>query len=96
MKPTFELLRVMRNTVHNSWAHFPDNGKNTHIIFNGKRYEFVVGKPLDFVSWDLLGEIVDDVLRIIIGVVRDRNVVSFPAIKDFGLEQAPLSQYPTS
>ncbi len=94
-EPTFELLRLMRNTVHNSWAHSPDNGKNTHVIFNGKRYEFVVGKPLHFVSWDLLGEIADSVLRIVIGVVRDRNVVSLPAIKDFALEQAPSSQHPT-
>jgi hypothetical protein len=91
-EPTLELLRLMRNTVHNSWAHFPDNGENTHVIFNGKRYEFVVGKTLDFVSWDLLGEIADSVLKIAIGVVRDRNVVHLASIRDFGLEQTSSSQ----
>ena len=88
-EPTIELLRLMRNTVHNSWAHFPDNEKNATVIFNGIKYEFIVEKPLDFVSWDLLGEISESLFQILIAVVRDANVVHLPTVKDFGVMQTP-------
>jgi len=58
-EPTVQLLRLMRNTIHTSWAYSPESGKNCTVIFNSIKYEFIVGKPLDFVSWDLLGAISD-------------------------------------
>jgi len=96
-EPTLQLLRLMRNTVHNSWTHCPENGKNATVIFKGKSYEFIVEKPLDFVSWDLLGDITRSVLQIVVEVVRDKNVVSLPTIRDFGVAQVPSAAHmPTS
>ena len=86
----------MRNTIHTAWAYFPDNGKNATVIFKGTRYEFIVGKPLNFVSWDLLGQISESLLEILIAVVRDANVVILPTIKDFGAEQAPPATHTTT
>lgn len=86
-EPTAKLLRLIRNTIHTSWAYFPDNGKDETVIFKGATYRFVIGRPLDFISWDLLGEISESVLRIVIEVVRDVNVVRLPPINDFGVEQ---------
>lgn len=88
-QPTLQLLRLMRNTVHNSWCHFPESGKNATVTFKGNKYEFVVAKPLDFVSWDLVGDLSESVLHILVGLVRDTNVVSLSSILDFGVEQAP-------
>jgi len=87
-EPTMKLLRLIRNTIHTSWTYFPDNGKDETITFKGASYQFVVGRPLDFISWDLVGEISESVLQIVIGVVRDTNVVRLPPIKDFGVEIA--------
>lgn len=95
-EPTINLLRLMRNTIHNSWAHFPDNGKNATVTFKGNKYEFIVGKPLDFVSWDLIGDLSESLFQIVVAVVRDANVVRFLPIKDFGVAQPPPAVHTTT
>ena len=86
-EPTIELLRLIRNTIHTSWAYFPDNGKDETVVFKGATFHFVMGRPLNFISWDLLEDISESVLQIVIGVVRDANVVRLPPIEDFGVEK---------
>lgn len=88
-EPTMKALRLIRNTVHTSWAYFPDNGKNETVVFQGRTLQFVVGRILDFISWELLAEISQSVLTITTTVVRDETVVCLPKIKDFGVEEAP-------
>lgn len=83
-QPPLELLRLVRNTVHNAWMYSPESGKNTSITYRGKTFELVVGKQLDFISWDLLCDIAEDVLRIILTVVGDDNVKSISAMPDPG------------
>ena len=85
---TLDLLRLIRNTVHNSWVHFPESGKCRAIPFKGVTYNFIVGKKLDFISWDLVTGMVEDVLRIALAVVRDPNVIAFPAIPELGAGDA--------
>lgn len=87
-EPTMKLLRLIRNTVHNAWAHFPENGKDETVVFRDITFQFVVGQPLTFISWDLLGNISESVIKIVTAVVRDANVTCLPPIKDFGVEQA--------
>src|SRR5574340_197953 len=71
-EPTLQLLRLIRNTVHNSWTHCPDNGENATVIFKGNSYEFTVGKPLDFVSWDLLGDLIETSCKSLLGLCVTR------------------------
>lgn len=87
-EPTTKLLRLIRNTVHTSWSYFPDNGKDETVTFQGTTFQFVTGTPLNFISWDLLGQITESVCKIAIAVVLDTNVVRLPQIKDFGVEAA--------
>jgi hypothetical protein len=87
-EPTMKLLRLIRNTVHTSWAYFPDHGKDETVVFKGVTYQFVVQKPLNFISWDLVGEISESVLQIVVRVMRDANVTRLPPIRDFGVEKA--------
>jgi hypothetical protein len=85
--PSIKLLRLIRNTVHSAWAHFPDNRKDETVVFKGATFHFVTGQPLNFISWDLMGEISESALQIVIAVVRDAHVVRLPPIEDFGLEK---------
>lgn len=81
-QPPLELLRRIRNTVHNAWMYSPENGKNASITYKGETFALVVGKQLDFISWDLICNIAEDVFRLILAVVRDENVTSVPAMPD--------------
>lgn len=84
---TFKLLRLIRNTVHTSWTYWPDNGKSETVVFKDRTFEFVIGKPLDFISWDLLVDLCQSVLTIATVVVRDANVARLAKVKDFGVEE---------
>jgi hypothetical protein len=86
-EPPFKLLRLTRNTIHSAWCHFPDNGKDETVIYKGIAFGFLVGRPLEFISWDFLANICEDVLKIVIGVVRDVNVIHLSSIKDFGVQE---------
>lgn len=78
-----DLIRLSRNTVHNSWIHSPANQKDYTVTFKGVPYDFVVGRPLEL-SWDLLHDLAEESLRIMIAVVKDANVLALTAIPDPG------------
>jgi hypothetical protein len=52
--PFCELLRLTRNTIHNNGIYRPIKSQNAEIVFNGKTYNFIVNKPVDFVDWEFL------------------------------------------
>lgn len=79
-----DLIRLSRNTVHNSWVHSPANQKNYSVTFKGVSYAFVVGNQLEFMSWDFLHDLAEEALRIMVAVVRDENVIALSAIPDLG------------
>lgn len=86
-EPAVTLLRLIRNTVHTSWAYLPDNGKSETVVSQDRTFQFVSGKPLEFVSWDLLVELSQSVLTMATAVVRDANVARLAKVKDFGVEE---------
>ena len=54
--PLFDLLRLTRNTIHNNGVHRPRSGKDETVEYDGRSFNFEVGKPLawlgeDFVPW---------------------------------------------
>jgi hypothetical protein len=77
-----EILRRVRNTVHNAWMFSPENSKDISITYRGTTYNFIVNRQLNFISWDLLCDIAEDVLRIVAAVVRDESITSIPVISD--------------
>jgi hypothetical protein len=40
----FDILRLLRNTVHNNGLFIPKNGTDVTVHYNGKDYEFKVDK----------------------------------------------------
>jgi hypothetical protein len=52
--PLLDLWRLMRNTKHNNGIFYPDNQKDSKVLYQGLIYKFVVGKVPQFLTWDLL------------------------------------------
>jgi len=71
-----DLLRLIRNTIHNEGVHRPRDSKPLTLTLDGVGYEFQDGVPIEFVTWrfvlDRLRDLVD---------VQDR-AVRRPALWD--------------
>lgn len=71
------LLRESRNTIHNNSAYFNKKGNNNiQIIYKGKTYDFIHGKPIDFVSWEWLFEMLEDVLDLFVKVINAPQIIT--------------------
>lgn len=70
-----DLLRLIRNTIHNNGVYFHKSGSNESVTFKGKNYNFNVGSPVDFVTWDFIFEIMTNIEDLIIEVVKS-NVIN--------------------
>jgi hypothetical protein len=72
-----DLLRLVRNTIHNNGVYFNRHGRNITVIWQGQTYEFKHGVPVDFVTWEFLLRVADS-LRILLRQVAEdtslRNV----------------------
>ena len=71
-----DLLRLNRNTIHNNGVYFHKSGNNESVTYDGTTYDFKIGKPVDFVTWDFIIEISEDILDLLDKIVRDQNVAS--------------------
>ena len=71
---TLDLLRLVRNTIHNNGVYFSPKGADETVTWRGSPYQFRQGVAIDFVTWELLIDIADDVRRILREVVEDPNV----------------------
>lgn len=49
---TFDLLRTLRNTVHNNGVFSPNIRKDAEFTVAGTKYSFVVGKRADYFGWE--------------------------------------------
>lgn len=80
-----DLLRNTRNTVHNHGHFVPPLKRRRNVVvdYRGKRYEFVVGKPVHFVGWPLLLDLVSDVRVLVNAVVRDQSVLALARVEEF-------------
>lgn len=65
-----DLVRNIRNVMHNNGLFFPISGKDISITYAGIDYSFRVGRPNDFVTWALatglaldLGNAVYDIIE---------------------------------
>jgi hypothetical protein len=71
-----DLLRESRNTIHNNSAYFNLNSSNDRqIIYKGRTYDFIHGKAINFVNWEWLLEMLDDVLDLHIKVIYDPRII---------------------
>jgi hypothetical protein len=77
-----DLLRLVRNTIHNNGVHFNPHGGNVTLNWQGQTFEFRQGYPVDFVTWEFLIQ-VSDVLRMLLRqVVEDTNLRNVTVVID--------------
>lgn len=77
-----DLLRLVRNTIHNNGVYFHKSGQNQSITYKGKTYNFVQGNAVDFVTWDFLINIVADSVEMIENVVSSPEIAAVTSIAD--------------
>jgi len=73
--PLMDLWRNMRNTIHNNGRFYPDNHKDCDVPYQGTIYKFEVGKVPQFLTWDLLLNIIPDTKDMLLNVVNSSTLV---------------------
>lgn len=82
-----DLLRFIRNTVHNNGVFFNRAGTDEQIVYNGNTYRFLYGKAVDFVTWDFIISVAQDLVDLAVAVVSDASVAEIA-----GTIQDPFAQ----
>lgn len=49
-----DLIRTVRNTMHNNWFYRDKNNKDYEVEYKGRKYLFEINKRIDFVDWDFI------------------------------------------
>lgn len=78
----YDLLRTMRNTVHNNGVYSPHNQKDAVFEVDGKRYEFKLNRRVEYFGWEYFIGWLDPIRRSLAEVVDSPTVSTIPAIAD--------------
>ena len=68
------LIRNIRNTIHNNGVFSPVNGKELVLDYKEKSYRFIPGKIVDFVSWYLLLDLADDLRNLLFQLSNNEKI----------------------
>lgn len=77
-----DLLRLIRNTIHNNGVYFHKNGNNESISYKGKSYDFNIGNRISFVTWDFIFEIMKDIEDLIVEIINSNELRVISMIND--------------
>jgi hypothetical protein len=76
-----ELVTRTRNTCHNNFLYYPDRGGDKDLSYKGQLFEFKVGQPLNFFSWNFVKSRIRDMLELYEQTVRAPQIVAIKNIK---------------
>ena len=71
-----------RNLIHNDGVYFDKDSNDRIIVYRSKQYSFYHGKPVDFVAWELLLTLADDLRRLMIQVISHKGIASQSQVTD--------------
>ena len=73
-----DLLRHIRNTIHNNGVYFYPDGKNKRVTYKRKQYMFDIGKPVKFRGrvLNFLVGLIPDILKMIEDVANSQDIIS--------------------
>ncbi len=77
-----EMIRLVRNLIHNDGVYFDEDGNGKTITYQEVQYQFYHGKPVDFISWDLLLTLAEDIRRLLIQVVSHPKIAVQSEVTD--------------
>lgn len=87
-----DLLRLIRNTLHNEGVHRPHGGGGATVTYKGVEYALAYGKPLDFVKWQFVLDRARDLVALQERVVRHPLVASYAEhIRDASAQRFPTA-----
>ena len=72
----FDFLRLIRNTLHSNGMHYPQSAKEKDItiIYKDKPYRFIDGERINFVTWDLLFDITNDMRALLFHLSNNKTI----------------------
>ena len=73
-----DLLRHIRNTIHNNGVYFYPDGKNKRVTYKRKQYMFDIDKPVKFRGrvLNFLVGLIPDILKMIEDVANSQDIIS--------------------
>lgn len=77
-----DLLRLVRNTIHNNGVYFHKSGRNESVKYNGVDYNFTIEKPVDFMTWDFIFKLSEDVAKLVNAVVESNVITGLNQVND--------------
>lgn len=80
-KTLFDLVRALRNTIHNNTVFLPRDKKDQTIHWKGVTYSFQVGRRADIVSWKFLAEHIGDLSSAMADIVMTPAVSGLPPVR---------------
>jgi len=83
--PGLELLnfvRLIRNLIHNSSVYFSEDGSDITLNYKGNSYTFCHGKPIFFMTWELLIILAEDIHQLLYRIITHEKIVGLQAITD--------------
>ncbi len=73
-----DFMRNIRNIIHNNGVFNPIDGKSRILTYKENEYKFIPGKTLDFVTWPLLLDLVNDFRELMFQIGIDENIMTIP------------------
>lgn len=77
-----DLFRGIRNSIHNHGVYLRRDGADTIVAYRGTSYDFLHGKPIEFVTWTLVAQLVADVLELLSELVASPELQSIASLVD--------------
>lgn len=74
-----DLMRMLRNTLHNNSVH---TGASKVLRWRDIPYRFLSGRPITFLTWDLLFALIQQISVLTRTVVLHPKIFSLPTIRD--------------
>ncbi|MEI6423422.1 MAG: hypothetical protein WCP55_14470 [Lentisphaerota bacterium] len=78
---SIELFQKIRNTIHNNGVFYHKN-KTCNVTYKKKTYILEEGKPLGFLSFNLIVELIEDTLVVVDEITNHKKIMLIKEIKD--------------
>jgi hypothetical protein len=76
------MISTIRNTIHNSGFYYNIKGKNKTIIYRNKTYSFTHSKPINFLSDELIEQIISDLMSLLVRVLIHDKIKKIKSMQD--------------
>jgi hypothetical protein len=78
----YDLLRTMRNTVHNNGVYSPHNQKDVSFNVAGQAYDFRVNRRVEYFGWEFFIRWLGPIRESLASLIDAPEVVAIPTIAD--------------